>query len=312
MTDKERDNRILNLESMLSEVLTLLKSGCFSAPSAPVIPCAYTLYSWLNEWYTTYKAPKLKKGSLQEIQICIERHIKPNFEDKPLNLVSGLDIQKAINQINSTLSRTKKYTHNVYNGAFKQAAKLGIISANPMESVETVKHEYNSGKALTREQQAHFYKVITSNKFCALYEFYLLSGCRREEAITLKWADIDFTEKRIHIRGTKTKTSNRIIPLFPAIEKLLDKLPRISETVFNTTVAAIHNNFKRVKARYNLQFRVHDLRHTFATRCLENGISIKTIQKWLGHSRLETTSSIYTHVQTAFEQEEIAKFNPYA
>jgi integrase len=160
------------------------------------------------------------------------------------------------------------------------------------------------------EQQINFLKLIENNRYKLLYRFYLLSGCRKSEAINLRWSDIDFNNKFIHIQGTKTLTSDRFIPLFPAIYELLNLLPKVSDKVFNCTENALNCNFKRLKIKYSLPFKLHDLRHTFATRCLENGISLKLIQKWLGHSRLETTSNIYTHVLTAYEREEILKYDP--
>jgi len=82
-----------------------------------------------------------------------------------------------------------------------------------------------------------------------------------------------------------------------------------SDLIFNYTVNCIECNFKRLKKKYNINLRIHDLRHTFATRCLEKGINIKVVQKWLGHSRLDTTASVYTHVMQEFEQLEIKKLN---
>ena len=51
------------------------------------------------------------------------------------------------------------------------------------------------------------------------------------------------------------------------------------------------------------------LRHTFATNCVERGVNIKVVQKWLGHKDLSTTEKIYTHISTAFEQAEAQKLN---
>ena len=55
--------------------------------------------------------------------------------------------------------------------------------------------------------------------------------------------------------------------------------------------------------------KLHDLRHTFATHCLECGINLKIVQRWLGHARLDTTANIYTHLQPEFVKRESEKFN---
>lgn len=301
--DEALGNILQGIAEKLDVLISALTIGTVETPA----DSPYTLYSWLEEWFAEYKARKLQPGSLREIRTCIDLHIKPHLQDAPLNKLDGVDIQKALNAIPS--SRTRKYTYNVINGALKQAVKARKIKENPMYSVDSVQHKYKVGEALTREAQAHFCEILTGNKLKSFYEFLLLSGCRRGEAVGLKWSDIDTVNKRIHVAGTKTAGSDRYIPLFPAVSEMLERLPKTSETVFNTTANAVNCNFKRMKTIHNLHFKLHDLRHTFATRCLEDGISTKTIQKWLGHSRLETTANIYTHVTTDFERDEIAKYN---
>ncbi|MDR2202217.1 MAG: tyrosine-type recombinase/integrase [Clostridiales bacterium] len=59
-------------------------------------------------------------------------------------------------------------------------------------------------------------------------------------------------------------------------------------------------------------FTIHDLRHTFATRCLESGVAMKTIQKWLGHTTYGTTADIYSHVSTEFERAEIKRLSNFS
>jgi len=78
-------------------------------------------------------------------------------------------------------------------------------------------------------------KAHRKNRLKPLYLFYLLTGCRRSEALTLKWTDIDFAAKSIYISGTKTDNAKRSIPLFPELEKLLNSIPRKNPLVFPYT-----------------------------------------------------------------------------
>lgn len=295
----ELQTQIQNLNKQVSELLGLLRPT--------VKESGYTLFSWLDTWYEIYKKPKLAKNGSEEIENCIRNHIKPHMNDIALELVTGIDIQKVLNEIQA--GRTRKYTYYVFFGALKQAQRLKLISDNPIDSVDPIKHKYKTGKALSKEEQHYFMGLLDKDPYRPIFAFYFLSGCRRCEATALFWSDIDYENKRIHIRGTKTESSDRYIPLFPEIEKLLKPLSRKSETVFGVTWNAVSCKFKRMQRQYHFTFRLHDFRHTFATRCLENGISMKTIQKWLGHSRIDITSNIYTHVTTAFEKEEIQKFH---
>ena len=113
-----------------------------------------------------------------------------------------------------------------------------------------------------------------------------------------------------HGRSAKTENAQRYIPLFPQIAELLQNKEKENERIFPYTMRAVKCAFDRIRKKCGIQFRIHDLRHTFATRCLENGISTKTVAKWLGHKHTSTTEEIYSHLLTEFEKQEVKKFNP--
>lgn len=128
------------------------------------------------------------------------------------------------------------------------------------------------------------------------------------------------------VQPPKTESSRRKVPLNDKlIEKLkeykvnregmlIDPKEHTPESPFFCTVLGTYLNnsnvrkvFKKIlyEAGLPIKFRIHDLRHTFATRLFENGVSPKTVQKLLGHSKLETTMNIYTHVTNDVQQEAI-------
>lgn len=269
----------------------------------------YALFDWLDEWYTVYKVPLLKESGLIQLRVCINKHIKQNFKNKKLNEYTALEMQTCLNKIEST--RMRKYTYDTLGAAFRKAYNLDLVSENVMLKVDGIKHKRKTGRALTVAEQERFVKLIRKNKYRDLYLFYLGTGCRKSEALTVKWSDIDYAAKRIHIRGSKTENADRYVPLFPEVETMLGSIKPVDDYVFPITENTIKCNFKRIKRQYGLTFRIHDLRHTFATRCLESGITINTVQLWLGHSKASTTADIYTHVQSAFEKEEVKKMTPF-
>jgi len=226
----------------------------------------------------------------------------------PLNFVTALDVQKAMNRIPTT--RMRKYAYDTLGAALKQAYKLRIIHDDIMTMTDKVTHKREQGKALTLEQQAAFLKAISGNKLKPLYLFYLLTGCRKAEALVVKWSDIDKDAKRIFIGGTKTESAERYIPLFPDLEKLIATLPRKGDRLFPYSDNLVKCNFRRLQAIQHFPFSIHSLRHTFATRCLESGIPHNVFSKWLGHAQVSTTLNIYAHVQTIFEKEEATRFDP--
>lgn len=147
--------------------------------------------------------------------------------------------------------------------------------------------------------------------FC---RFMLYSGARVGEAAVTKWADVDWDGKTIHIPGYKSESSDRTIPLFADLEALLRK---VKERRQRTAAVAVNGDavidqeaplFRISEAQRSLNTacaklgvqRVthHDFRHLFATKCIEAGVDIPTISRWLGHADGGALAmKIYGHLQ---------------
>lgn len=113
--------------------------------------------------------------------------------------------------------------------------------------------------------------------------FLAYSGARLQEANGVTWEDVK--ADHIVIRGTKTEHSVRSVPIIPAMRALLDhlKTKRISGRVLG--VKSCIDSLQRSCRRLNLPvLRHHDLRHYFATACIESGVPIPTVADWLGHA----------------------------
>lgn len=304
MTDNER---LKSIEKKLDTILAILQSGGIIGRTAPPESCP-ALYVYLDKWLDEVKAPTIKPKSLAVLRSGVERYIKPAIPDKPLHAVRTYEMLNAIE--NCPYSYMRQVVYSVFRSVFKRAYQYDLITENPAEKLDFVKHTRQKGRALTHDEQAAFLKAVEPEPMRPLWVFYLLSGCRCQEALTLLWQDIDDKQGRIFIRGTKTENAERYIPLFPQLAELFATLPHDGEKVFDYTLRAVQWNFKRIRKANGFRFRIHDLRHTFATRCLESGITTKTVSKWLGHKRTATTDEIYSHLLTEFERHEVAKFNP--
>lgn len=132
------------------------------------------------------------------------------------------------------------------------------------------------------------------------------------------------------INEPKTPHSKRIIPLIPAVaEKLAEyqkEQAKFFETngfppyefVFYSTTGtlidprAFQTSFKLMLKRHNIrEINVHGLRHTFATRSLESGMSVKTLSKILGHSNVGFTLDTYAHVTETLKIDEISNLKAF-
>jgi integrase len=167
---------------------------------------------------------------------------------------------------------------------------------------------------------------------CAdLVRFLAFSGCRISEARKVTWADVDMERGEIKVHNAKrSRTSNahptRQVPIIPAMRQLLERLrleqnPKPTDGVCVvgecekalTAACGIKNGerLKRTKRGKEILLGIgierithHDLRHLFATRCIEAGVDIPTVSRWLGHvDGGALAMKVYGHLRRAHSQQ---------
>ena len=129
----------------------------------------------------------------------------------------------------------------------------------------------------------------------------LLKRKHLSKVLQLKWSNINCDKKQLTlIKRKKGKPVPEILELSNDTIKLLKTLPNKSEYVFinprtGKPYTRIDKSFKNACIKANItDFKFHDLRHTVATRMIESGVDIRTVQEQLGHSSVRTTER-YTH-----------------
>ena len=140
----------------------------------------------------------------------------------------------------------------------------------------------------------------------------MLTGCRRNEILTLRWEDVDLKANEFHLRDSKTGA--RTVSLSPEAAKLLAEVPRIPDNPFvipgkikATYLRNVNTPWGVIRERAGLEdVRLHDLRHSFASRALALGESLPMIGKLLGHSKVETTAR-YAHLARESVHESAAR-----
>ena len=200
-----------------------------------------------------------------------------------------------------------------------------IISENPCKAVALPKVEHKEMQTIPAEQLQAFLKEAKTTGVYEMYYIELATGLRRGELLGLKWTDIDWKNGIIKVRRSiarvngeivesplKTKNSYRAVTISQqAIEVLKEQKARTNDTyVFPSpnggpiSPDSVNNMLKRVLARAGIpKVRFHDLRHTFATIALQNGVDIKTVSGMLGHFSAGFTLDTYAHVTTSAQKE---------
>lgn len=124
----------------------------------------------------------------------------------------------------------------------------------------------------------------------------LHTGMRRGEMLDLKWNDLDFSRKLIVIQRSKNG-EKRSIPMSMTLCSVFAglKIRDISGRVFPIAVRSLREAFSKTLRRAGIEdFRFHDLRHTFATKLVQNGVDIYKVKELLGHKTLAMTMR-YSH-----------------
>ena len=225
--------------------------------------------------------------------------------------------------------------HSLLHLAFKSAVKRRVIATNPLDQADRPKATQYIGKYYNASELKELLDKAENDPIYIVIILAAYFGLRRSEALGLKWSAVDFDNKTVSISHKviktddgivgidvmKTKSSYRTLPLIPQVEDALlkekakqEEMQRIMRRGYckkytdYICVDAIGeiikpdyvtNHFKILLRDNGLkQIRFHDLRHSCASLLLANGVPMKMIQDWLGHSDMGTTANIYSHIDS--------------
>ena len=190
------------------------------------------------------------------------------------------------------------HTISILRKLFEIGIELGARYDNPARFIKRVSER---SKRLTLPEPEMFGRFVAEvekggggfSQHCAdLIRFLAFGGFRKNEAANITWADCDFDKGEIIVRGDpETGTKNwtiRRVPMIPDMRKLLERLKAENPAVLPTQPVMKVRECQRAinraaKVVGMVRITHHDLRHLFATLCIESGVDIPTVSRWLGH-----------------------------
>ena len=291
-------------------------------------------FSELAEWYIdNYAKNKLKPITAYTYEGQIKNHLLAELGNMKLKDFTPAKIT-AFFKTRTYQPATCRKVYVVLQSIFARAVEQGFIKEKPctkaviLPKAETPKEK----KPFLDENQAKdLLKMVEDNtQFNRIIKVLLFTGMRSGECLALRWQDIDFENRTIHIENTltdvggkhwlqppKTATSNRYIALSDILaeifieqkkhndEKLknLGKLYKYPEMVFTTESgnyvdrSGLNTQFRRFVKGTDFDFiTLHSLRHCNATLLINSGIDLKIVSELLGHSDVSTTANVYADV----------------
>lgn len=284
-----------------------------------------TFSSWAWEWLATYKEDNISDSMYTNYSLCIN-HLEKYFGSQPINLIRPLDFQKFFKTKQDLSQSMVNKLRITANSIFETAIENDLCFKNPLKNLPTPKGKPPKSKTIYTPDE-----VVQVLNFAKVHEhglgvFILLkTGLRRGELMGLiPTQDIDLQTKRLYVKrsitdvngkvsvniGGKSDCAVRTIPLDQETINFLKNDIRMRQDGYlfknrdgrylspkNWAV----NRYKKfiedliIKYPELPKLTPHELRHTYGTHLYKSGLSIRSIQKIMGHANIGTTMKIYIH-----------------
>jgi len=255
---------------------------------------------------------KKKVSSAKEDQRIINRNILPVLGSKKVAEVTRADITQMHYDLRDTpthANRVRVLLCMMFNLAEKWEWRPD--HSNPTKHVDPYK-EKKRDRYLSQDELARLNAAINeAERRCiidmraiAALKLLILTGCRHNEIVKLKWESVDFDHRCLRLPDSKTGPKD--VQIGALALKVLEDMPRFQDNPYVFPGRSADNGWKDLQRSWDIirkkagipDVRIHDLRHTFASVAVNMGEALPMIGKLLGHSQLKTTER-YAHVAVA-------------
>lgn len=295
----------------------------------------YTVADWCRLWFETYSKPNIRYNTAKSYENIIELHIIPAIGAVKLKQLTSIHIQRMYNEskANGRIQRFEKQQdsalsngfvrriHMVLHSALQQAVKERIIPYNPCDNCRIPPKEKKEMSILPPEKVGAYLREADKYGVLPMFMLELTSGLRRGELLALLWDDLDVKNCILSVSKQVTRSDGELVVTEPKTKNSVRKVAIPKQTMellvreheqhpdnpilfpsprtggYWSPDAVSRLNKKLLKAAgIDEKVRFHDLRHTYATLAISNGVDVKTLASMLGHHSAGFTLDTYTHV----------------
>ena len=272
---------------------------------------------WAEKAFDTYKHGV--KG-LDDTKARYKKYVSPYIGKKPIGNIKAVECQNILNECaGMSFSHCDKLKQEL-SFIFERAVDNQIIPFNPAKHLRMPDNERGTRRSITDNERKHFMLCYEKDRTYLLFYIILKCGCRPEEAINLIGRDIDHEKKLLHIRGTKTKNSDRYVPIPDELYGVI-KAVKPFEPISPNRDGRKHSRSSYIRLYEHLRrdmnismgcktyrnalvpplllaedFVPYCFRHTYCTDLCKSGVDVRTAQRLMGHANISITADIYTHI----------------
>ena len=308
-----------------------------------VAPSKEKVSDFLQRWLRDDVAPNRRPSTYRRYDIVVRRYLIPHLGNVVLSQLSPSHVAAMLGRLHSEgkSDAARAYAYWILHHALEVAVQWGIVARNVCDAIRPPKWVEKVPTGLSVEQVHRFLEAARQHRLHALWILAIYTGLRRGELLGLMWEDVDWDQGRLVVRrameesglfGPPKDKQQRAVPL--ADEALADLSRwRVEQEIERATFPnyqdmgfvfcrpdgrpyvgrTVWQMYKVVLRQAGLppSVRMHDLRHTFASRSLAAGANVRAVSEILGHHDPGYTLRRYSHALAEDKAEAVRRLRQY-
>ena len=265
-----------------------------------------------------YILKRLKPSTIRGYSVNLNNHILPYLSEKDVDKLTVNDLDELTDKLTAKGLSNKSivYVHATLRKMYSYAVKRAYVPYTPYSAFDLPRVEKYHHTVLNSEQITNLLAVTKNTDMYIPVMLAVRYGLRRGEVLgIMPKLDVDFPARTLHVQRTLTvengkkqitscKTSNSDRRLLLADQDVLTlKKSENKQFLVNISPNMIDKKFKSIIQKYDFpDIRFHDLRHSYATYMLSQGVNPKIVSQVLGHSGIDITLDLYSHPDVSMQK----------